>query len=189
MKRAAVLFIAVLVAGCASRGSRDADHYFVLEATPRPELTRQTSPAVRVAPTSASSFYDTQNIVYSRTPGTRAYYRFNHWTERPQRAIHAQLAALLETTGAPARLVLNTHLEEIYHHAAEPPGTVRITLHAQLVDTASRAVVARRDFSHSVPASAYDAPGAVQGLRQALGTLLSEVVAWVDANALPNAKR
>jgi ABC-type uncharacterized transport system auxiliary subunit len=42
-------------------------------------------------------------------------------------------------------------------------------------------VLARRSFSRSAPAASYDAPGAVQGFRQALGALLDEVVAWVDA--------
>lgn len=178
MKRAMVLFAAALIGGCLSTGNREADRYFILEAPPG----ARAASAVVVAPTSAASFYDTQDIVYSRAPGTRAYYQFNHWTERPQRAIHAQLASRLQA-GAKSDRLLSTHLEEIFHDAAQPPGTARISLTAQLVDPASRAVLARRTFSRSAPAVSYDAPGAVQGFRQALGALLDDVAAWVDAEA------
>ena len=177
MNYASVLFAAALLAGCLSPGSRDAERYFILDAAPG----QRAASAVAVAAGSAASFYDTQDIVYSRAPGTRAYYQFNHWTERPQRAIDAQLAPRFEAGGRKSGLVLNTHLEEIYHDAAQPPGTARITITAQLVDATTRAVLARRSFSRSAPAASYDAPGAVQGFRQALGALLDEVVAWVDA--------
>jgi ABC-type uncharacterized transport system auxiliary subunit len=176
MKHAIVL-VAALIAGCLSPGSRDADRYFILEAPPGPH----SSSGVLLAPSSAAAFYDTQDIVYSRASGVRAYYQFNHWTERPQRAIDAQLAPRFEAGGRKSGLVLATHLEEIYHDAAQPPGTARITITAQLVDATTRAVLARRSFSRSAPAASYDAPGAVQGFRQALGALLDEVVAWVDA--------
>ena len=180
MKQALVLFAAALVGGCLSSGApREADRYFILEAPPG----SLSSSTVLVAPTSASSFYDTQDIVYSRAPGTRAYYQYNHWTERPQRAIHAQLASRLQASGQQGKLVLNTHVEEIYHDAAQPPGTARITITARLVDPASRATIARRTFSRSAPAASYDAPGAVEGFRQALGALLDDVVLWVETEA------
>jgi cholesterol transport system auxiliary component len=178
MKRAIVVLAAALLAGCASSGSRQAERYYVLEA---PAATAaHPVPAVRVGRTSAASFYDTQDIAYSRAPGTRAYYQFNRWTERPQQAIHAQLVSRLEGGGQKSHLVLNTRVEEIYHDAATPPGTARIAIAAQLADAASGAVLARRSFSRSAPAASYDAPGAVQGFRQALGALLDDVAAWID---------
>jgi ABC-type uncharacterized transport system auxiliary subunit len=44
-------------------------------------------------------------------------------------------------------------------------------------------LVARRSFSASASAPSFDAPGAVQALNQAFGTLLDELVAWVDETA------
>lgn len=179
MKHAILLFAAALVGGCLSLGSREGDRYFILEAPPG----SHSSIAVRVAPTGVASFYDTQDIVYSRAPGVRAYYQFNHWTERPQQAIRAALASRLEAGARNSGIVLRTHLEEIYHDAAQQPGTARITLTAQLVDPAGQAVLARRTFSRTAPAGSYDASGAVQGFRQALGALLDDVVAWVEVQA------
>jgi ABC-type uncharacterized transport system auxiliary subunit len=178
----ALALLALLAGACASPGSREADRYFILEAPPG----RQAAAAVRVSPTSAASFYDTPDIVYSRAPGTRAYYQFNHWTERPQRALHEALGGRF--SARPQGLILDTHLKEIYHDAAQPPGTARITLTAALVDAATREVIARRTFERSAPAASYDAAGAVQGFRSALDALLDEVVAWVDGQAQDRAR-
>ena len=103
MKRTLVVMAAVLVAACGSLGgAREAERYFILDAAPAAGAVTQPGPAVVVAPTSAASFYDTQDIAYSRAAGTRAYYQFSHWTERPQRAIHDGLASRL-SAGGPSR--------------------------------------------------------------------------------------
>ena len=174
--RHACVALVLLLAGCFPSGTREADRYFILDAPGG----RPAAVALRVAPTTAASFYDTQSIVYSRAPGTRAYYQFNHWTERPQQAIHDEL--LRRFPSSSRNLVLNTHLNELYHDAARPPGTARITLTAELAN-ADKQVIARRTFEHAAPAASYDAPGAVHGFRQALGALLNELAAWVEAQA------
>jgi cholesterol transport system auxiliary component len=179
MTRAALLLAAALLASCGvqvPQGPREPERYFILAAP----TGAKAATAVHLPPTSTASFYDTQEMAYSREPGTRAYYQFNHWTERPGRALHAQLASRFDEPSGGKGLVLRTRLDEIYHDAAQPPGTARIVLTAQLVDP-ERGVIARRTFTASAPAASYDAPGAVRGFNQALGTLLDEIVAWVDA--------
>ena len=144
MKRAILLLAAALVAGCTAPGTRQADRYFILGMTQDSATSPRPATGVSVAPVSASAFYDTQDMVFSRSPGIRAYYQFNHWTERPQRTIQAQLAARIEADARVRPLVLRAHLDEIYHDAAASPGTARIELTAELVDPATRAVIARR---------------------------------------------
>ena len=172
--------VAGLVAACGAMGTREADRYFVLDVQPAGAAPR-TAPPLVVMPTTVSSFYDTQDIAYSRAPGTRAYYQFNHWTDRPQRAVHAQLVSRLGAANSAGGFILATHLDEIYHDAAQQPGTARLTVSAQLVDPKSRAVVAQRVFNGAAPAASFDAPGAVDGMRRALGALLDEIGAWAAA--------
>jgi cholesterol transport system auxiliary component len=182
MTRASLLAAVFLLAACSVPGLQppsEPDRYFILEA---PSGARAET-AVALPPTSAASFYDTQEMVYSREPATRAYYQFNHWTERPQRAIHVQLAGRFEAAPGARKLVLRTHLDEIYHDAAQSPGTARIRLSAQLIDPSKPDPVARQVFTASAPAASYDARGAVRGFDQALGTLLDDVVRWVDSQA------
>jgi cholesterol transport system auxiliary component len=176
-----VLLVAAFVSACSAPGPREPERYFILDAGSVAEGNPGAGTALFVAPTSTTSFYDTQDIAYSRSPGTRAYYQFNRWTERPARSIHRQLAARLASGSPRDALRLDTHLEEIYHDASAEPGTARIALTAELVDPVRGTVVARRVFARAAPAASYDAPGAVQGFNQALAALMSDVRDWVDA--------
>jgi cholesterol transport system auxiliary component len=191
MKRFLAVSALVFAAGCLpGGGTREAQRYYVLDA-PEEKIAAAAPRSITLAvpPTTTASFYDTQDLVYSRSPGTRAYYQFNSWTERPGRAIHEALQARLQRSGTSKEsLVLRTHLEEIYHDAVKPPGTARIVLSAELFDPSRNVSIARRSFSQSAPAPTYDAQGAVQGFRHALGALLDEVVVWVTQNSdRPNA--
>jgi cholesterol transport system auxiliary component len=189
MKSMLCFLLAACVAACSMPGPREPDRYFVLDAGVAPAAKPRANPSVVVAPTSAASFYDTQDIAYSRAPGVRAYYQFNRWTERPQRSIHGQLASRFPGGVPIGGLRLDSRLEEIYHDAAEQPGTARITISAELVDPDSRAVLARRTFTRSAPAASYDAPGAVRGFNQALAALIGDIEAWVDAEARPKPRQ
>ena len=199
MNRFFAASLLVVAAGCLpSGGTREAQRFYILDAPePKPSAAVVPRPTtLAVPPTGTASFYDTQDIVFSRSPGTRAYYQFNSWTERPGRAIHELLLARLEHAGAfkavvgtdrpvANSLVLRTELEAIYHDAVTPPGEARIVLVAELIDPSGNVSLARRSFSQSAPAPTYDAQGAVQGFRQALGALLDQVVGWVIEQQAP----
>lgn len=188
--------LAGLLAGCLSSGSQEFQRYYVLEdLDAQPASSKKTrASTLLVAPTTASGFYETQDIVFSRAQGARAYYQYHSWTERPARRISDLLAARLarsrsfETvafaaSGISGGLILNTHLIEIYHDAATMPGNARVALTAELTDPVQRRLVARRTFSQTTPAQTYDAPGAVRALNAAVTAMFDDVAAWVDAAA------
>lgn len=181
MKTVLGFLLAACMSACSVPGPREPDRYFVLDAGVAQDAKPRAGVSLDVAPTSAASFYDTQDIAYSRSPGTRAYYQFNRWTERPQRSIHGQIASRFEDAGPKSGLRLDTHLDEVYHDATQAPGTARVTITAGLVDTTNRTTLARRTFTRSAPANSYDAPGAVLGFNQALAALIGDIERWVDA--------
>lgn len=192
MRRVVVLALTAWLAGCAAMGERQAHRYYLLEprsmaATPRSAATTLQPGAITPAPATAASFYDTQDIVFSRSPGTRGYYQFGHWTERPQRVMQSELAARY----APARegYILATHLVEIYHDAAAVPGVSRITVTAELIERAHRTLVARHTFTREAAAPSHDAAGAVAGFNAAAGSLLDDIVAWADREAAARSAR
>ncbi|HEY2561845.1 MAG TPA: ABC-type transport auxiliary lipoprotein family protein [Caldimonas sp.] len=206
MKALAALVVACLVAGCVSSGSQVAHRYYVLEARGHegPTSAERIDATLLVAPTTASSFYANTEIAYSRGEGVRSYYQFSSWTESPELAINTQLISRLEqgshfrmvvpaAAGIPGDLLLTTTLDEMYHDAAAPPGVSRLRLSAQLSNPGMRSLIARRTFDVSLPAPSFDAAGAVQGLRDALGEVLGQVTAWVNeyptsAAASPNTR-
>jgi ABC-type uncharacterized transport system auxiliary subunit len=206
MKALAALVVACLVAGCASSGSQVAHRYYVLEARGHesPTSAERLDATLLVAPTTASSFYANTEIAYSRGEGVRSYYQFSSWTESPELAINTQLILRLEqgshfrtvvpaAAGIQGDLLLATMLDELYHDASASPGVSRVRLSAQLSNPRMRAMIARRTFDVSLPAPSFDAAGAVQGLRDALGQVLGQLTAWVNeyptsAAASPNTR-
>lgn len=181
----AIALLLAPLAGCGSLGSSEPHRYFVLEpARAAPAAAKSPGAGtLRLGTVTASAFYDTEAIVYSRAPGTRGYYQFNSWTERPGRRIGELLAQRLDRSPAQPGRVLNIHLLELYHDAASSPGTARVSLTAELVDPARRALVGRKVFSSSAPAATFDAAGAVHACNAAVATLLAEVESWVASSS------
>jgi cholesterol transport system auxiliary component len=196
MKRRAALVAGALLAGCTIlSNNQPTPTYFVLRDTARPTPAAQRIPRVLlVAPTTASPFYDTQSMVFSREPGTRAYYQFAAWTERPgkrfdilllqrleQRAAFERTAAM--TAGVRGDLLLAVNIVEVYHDDEKAPGRVRMEVTAEITDRAARSIVARRTFVHEVAVTEDNAAGAVQAFDAAVTRLLDELTAWVEAEA------
>lgn len=193
---ALVAALSAVLAGCTSFGSQPPQRYYVLEVPASKDAAGRTPRAATllVAPTTVSSFYETQDIVFSRTPGTRAYYQLNAWTERPGTRITELLVNRLDGAGSFSNvasvisgvrgdMVLDTHLTEFYHDAMTAPGSVRVSITAELLDPATRKLLVRRSFARAEPAATYDAPGAVQAFNRALGGVLDEIASWVESAA------
>jgi len=184
------------LAGCASFGPREAQRYYVLDV-PAAKADAAASPrsaTLLIAPAAASGFYQTEEIVYSRAPGLRAYYQLHAWTERPGVRITELLTRRLERAGSfrsvtttlsgvQGSVVLSTQLNEFFHDAATAPGTARISMTAELTDPVRRVLLARRTFEQSAPAPGYDAPGAVQAFGVAVAAMLDDIAVWVEDSA------
>ena len=162
------ILILLAVSACAPFGdTKQAQRYYVLE----PKSEKAASLPVRLGAVTASGFYDSEAIAYSRSPGTRGYYQLNSWTEPPARRIGELLARQAQDTGP----VLNLHLLEMYHDAARSPGTVRVSLAAELPGK-------KRVFTGTAAAASFDAQGAVRGFNEALGRILDEMETWVRSD-------
>lgn len=189
--------VGALIAGCLSLRDPEPQRYYVLEPGYETNPKRSANPrsaTLLVAPTSASPFYETPQMVYSRAAGERAYYQLSSWTERPAQRIAFLLVSRLEhahlfktvayaASGVQGNLLLNTHLAAFYHDAAMPPGRAVVSIIAELIDTAQFNVIARQAFERFEPAPTYDAAGAVAAFNRATGAILDAVTAWAEASA------
>jgi cholesterol transport system auxiliary component len=188
---AAAVF-ALLLSACAS--TSDTPHrYYTLEPAPTAVAQR---PAPRdgvllVAPVAAAPFYSGRDIAFSVVDGTRGRYQFSSWTESPAGSLSTAVAGGLTSAhlvrsvaspgpGVKGQWVLNVRLDEIYHDARQAPGVARLAMTAELIDLKDRTVLGRHTMTAAVDAPSHDAAGAVVGMRQALGTAVDELVAWVD---------
>jgi cholesterol transport system auxiliary component len=147
------------------------------------------APTLLVLDTTTGGFYDTDQLIFSRSAGTRGQYQFARWTERPGKRFADLMRARLDHEGTwhvsaaggyvHGDVLLDTELVEFYHDAANNPGKVRLELRAELVDLKQRKLLGRRVFEQQVPLTTYDAAGAAQASNLAVGRALDDLTAWL----------
>ncbi len=158
----------------------------------------QRAPIDRVALVSwsaASAFYDVSSMVYSRSPGALAYYRFSGWSERPAEQVGRLFVRRLAGTGVfrdvspisgvvQGSWLVELQLEEMLHDVAVPPGVARIVMLVRIVDRSSRRTIDTRRFREEEPLKTESAEGAAQAFEVAVTRLLDASVQWVAEAAL-----
>lgn len=160
-----LLFLAVLgLAACTPFGEATQPHrYYVLQ----PELAASLELHLDAGRVTSAGFYDNDAIVYSRSPGTRGYYQRNSWTEVPARRIAEVIRQ--RSSGRGPRVDL--HLVEMVHDASSEPGSVRVSVAAEIDGR-------RKTFTAEAPAASFDAAGAVKGFNAAAGKVIADIAAW-----------
>jgi len=147
------------------------------------------APTLLVLDTTAARFYDTEQLIFSRSAGTRGQYQFARWTERPGKRFADLLRTRLDRQArwrvsaaggyVHGDVLLDTELVEFYHDASSNPGQVRLVLRAELIDLKKRTLLDRRSFEQHVPLSTYDAAGAAKASNLAVSRTLDELAAWL----------
>lgn len=190
-----LIAVVLALSGCANFGQRanlPGVVYYVLDDVGRvaaPVPAPADAPTLLVLDTTAGGFYDSDQLVFSRSAGTRGQYQFARWTERPGKRFADLLRDRLERLGryrvaavggyVRGDLLLDTRLVEFYHDASREPGQVRLELRAELVDLKRRTLLGRRTFEQQVPLTTYDAAGAAQASSIAASRVLDDLSAWL----------
>jgi cholesterol transport system auxiliary component len=187
---------ALLLSGCVNLdlpgvNSNTPVVYYVLEDAGRTAPAATPSPKTLVlVDTQTGTFYDNDGMAFSNKTGTRGYYQYARWTERPGKRFSDLLIARLELEKPFATIVqtgtnvhgdwlLTTDIVELYHDAVKQPGTVKMVLRAEVADLESRKLVSRKLFTQIIPASSYEAEGAYQAFNQAVTATLNELTDWL----------
>lgn len=145
-----------------------------------------------LAPRAAAGF-DSPNLVYLRRPHEHEAFAQNAWVDTPARMLAPMLVRALQRSGAfravlsaqgsaTAELALDTEIIRLQQDFGLRPSQVRFTLRAVLIDTATRRVLAWREFDRRVPALSDDPRAGVAAANQAARQVLDELVAFCDAS-------
>ncbi len=158
-----------------------------------------SAPAIRPPPPNAPTLivgtpraapgFDTPRIVYVRHAHELEAFAYSQWVQPPALMLAPLIAKAAERSGAfravllaptvaVAELRLDTELVRLQHEFADPPSRVRLTLRAVLVETATRRVVAWREFDTSAPAASDDPYGGVVAANQAVNEVLADLAAF-----------
>jgi ABC-type uncharacterized transport system auxiliary subunit len=204
MRRATcvALFLATLLAalatGCGSLlPERSAQTYYRFDdATPSPPPRAQ--PVLRsllIAAISSNAVGNAYGMLYSRTPGERAYYQYNEWTDRPTLRIAQLLLERLDArhafngvaqmgSGVAGDLLVNVVVDDVVHDLQGGGGGVgRITVALEVVDRRERRLLGRRTFVESSPSQAANAGGGAAAVNRAVTAFLDDASAWIESVA------
>jgi cholesterol transport system auxiliary component len=190
-----------LLAGCAPLLPKplQAPAQFALDdATPAvmpAKAPAANAPTLLVAAPRSAAGFDTRNIVYLRQAHEIEAFAYSQWVDAPAQMLAPLIVKAIERTGAfsavlrapaaaAAELRLDTELIRLQQEFTVRPSRVRLTLRAALVDTASRRVVAWREFDASVESASEDPYGGVLAANEAARQVLAELAAFCASQAL-----
>ena len=213
IKSLSLLGFALALAGCVNLdGQRDTPavvHYVLNDTVPAVKTTvvradapqgdsdplrakarvESYAPTLLVLDTTTARYYNTDQLIFSRSPGTRGQYQLARWTERPGKRFADLMRIRLDQQSAwrvsaaggyvNGDVLLDTELVEFYHDATSNPGHVRLELRAELVDLKKRSLLGRRVFAQNVPLTSYDAAGAAAASNLAVSRALDDLGVWL----------
>ncbi len=184
-----------LLGGCGSLLPKPppAPSSFALDEDPLPPTPAATpaatAPTLIVSTPRAAAGFDSTRIVYLRKAHELEAFAFSQWVDTPALMLAPLVARAIERTGAfravlraptaaTGEMRLDTELLRLQHDFTIPPSRVRLTLRAVLIDSATRRVIARREFDASVPSASEDAYGGVVAANRAVRTVMAELAAF-----------
>lgn len=160
-----------------------------LAASPAPATPLSSAPALVVAMPRAAPGYDSRRMVYLRRSQQLEAFAFHEWVDAPALMLAPLLVRALQDTGsfrvvllAPSGAVggwrLETDLIHLQQDFSSQPSQVRLSLRAVLLETATRQVIAWREFEVSEPATGEDPVAGVQAAHRATQNVLKALAAF-----------
>ena len=192
----AIALLLLLTAGCGllsptttpqpSQFSLDGARAEPRQAMRAPAAVPPTAPTLIVNPPHAAAGFDSRRMVYVREAHKREYFAHSEWVDTPARMLAPLIVAALENSGAfravvltPSAAVGNLRLDtdviRLQHEFQSRPSRVRLTLRANIVDNATRRVLAWREFDETVDAEGENPYGGVMAANRAAQTVLQQL--------------
>ena len=145
------------------------------------------APALIVSIPRAAPGFDSCQIVYIRRAHTFEYFRQSQWVDTPANMLAPLVIAALERSGgfsaviqSPTSVVgqlrLDVEIVRLQHEFLMLPSQAHFTLRVHLLDTATRQVIAWREFDAMVAAPSEDPYGSVLAANDAVRSVIKELV-------------
>ena len=159
-----------------------------------PASLPEGAPVLVVAMPRAAPGYDSRRMVYLRRPQELETFAFHEWVDAPAqmqapllvRALQDSAgfrAVLLAPSSAAGAWRLETDLIRLHQDFSHAPSQIRLTLRAVLLDTATRRVIAWREFDVIEPATGDDPTAGVQAARRATQGVMRALAAFCSSQA------
>ena len=170
----------------------------IIQMAPKAPI-RMGAPTLIVSIPRAAPGFDSYQIVYIRQPHTLEYFRQSQWVDTPANMLAPLLVTTLERSGgfsaviqsptsAVGQLRLDVEIVRLQHEFLILPSQAHFTLRAHLLNTATREVVAWREFDAVVPSASEDPYGSVLAANSAVRIVIEELTAFCGQTADKSAK-
>jgi len=174
------------------QGGTEEPTLHLLDARPGVATVARRDIVLAVSLPRAAAGYDSAAMLYLRTPHALERYATHRWVDTPARLVWPLIVQTLEASagyravvtaasGVPAPQRLDTEIVLLRQNFLARPSRVELQLRAQLVDLASRRVLATRLFEVVQVSDSDDAPGGVIAANQAIASALAQLSAWCAA--------
>ena len=174
--------------------SAPAATYSLLPIAGDPQKNITSELTLLVSSPRASGMLNSSRILYTRRINEAAYFAQSQWVDTPSQMLLPLMASAIQRTGAfkavlstptgaSSQYRLETELIAFEHSFLTQPSQVNMVMRAALINTKTREVVSRSDFSATVAASTEDAYGGVLAAQKAVQLVLSDVSTFC-ANAV-----
>jgi len=151
-----------------------------------PSQAASTEMTLIVSPPHAAAGFDSRRIMYLKQPDQLEYFAHSEWVDTPARMLAPLIVASVENSGAfravvstpstaAGELRLDTEVLRLRHEFQGTPSRVRFTLRAYLVESATRKVIASREFEAVIPSASDDPHGGVVAANSAVQSVLGEL--------------
>ncbi len=188
------LVVLALLTGCGSLlpPPPPLEHVYVLEAAAARAGAQTTPPreiVLAINPPRARAGYDSAQMVWVRQPHGLEVFARNRWADTPARMLTPLLVQSLQRSGAFQAVVpstsnvaagwrLDTEIIRLQQDFSVKPSRVQLTLGVQLIDLATRRVIASAEFEEVEAAASEDAYGGVRAANRALERMLTRIAAF-----------
>lgn len=180
---------ATLLVGCGvlQDTNMESHRLYVLDAEPSIKTNQpKRNFVLAVSMPRAYPGFDTPRMAYLRQPYELEYFAVNQWVDVPSRMLEPLLVQTLEQTGSfraivrtpivvSADLRLDTELIRLQQDFGTQPSRVQFTLRAQLIDLASKRIIAARVFDEAENVIRDDAYGGVIAANRAVQRVLAQL--------------
>ena len=185
-----------LASGCSALTPTAGEHgsRYSLDGMPVATSTAPAAgPTLVVSPPHAAAGFDSPRMMYIREAHKLEYFANSEWIDTPARMLAPLIVAAAERSGAfravvltpsaaSGKLRLDTEVIRLQHEFLGSPSRVRFTLRVQIVDNASRRVLASREFESVAEAPAENPRGGVLAANRAVQGVLDQLAAFCAAS-------
>ena len=143
-------------------------------------------PTLTVSTPIAAAGFGGVHIVYQRKAHELERFALNQWVDTPAQMLAPLIVRAVEngsafrgvvrgSTAAVSDFRLDTEIVRLQQNFISAPSETRLTLRAVLVNTATRRIVAAREFDTSVAAASEDPRGGVEAANAAVRQVLADL--------------